>query len=106
MVKGTAIPDMRTKEGGPSASPENKEKEFAFIEGKGVFWKGCNNQNVHWRKLGVQSMDSQTMNNRSLVELLQSLIDWAVLSQRVFFFLVNCREHVPLRDVGRNLFPV
>lgn len=49
-------------------------------------------------------MDSQTMNNRSLVELLQSLIDWAVLSQRVFFFLVNCREHVPLRDVGRNLF--
>lgn len=31
MVKGTAIPDMRTKEGGPSASPENKEKEFAFI---------------------------------------------------------------------------
>ena len=29
---------------------------------------------------------------------------WAVLSQRVLFFPVDCKEHLPVRAVGRNLF--
>lgn len=62
--------------GEPCTSPESKEKEPFFYRGKKKF-RGAvvNNESIHWRKLGVQSVVAfpwMSFNSLSLAEWLPS----------------------------------
>lgn len=63
-----------------SANSKNKEGGFTFYRGKGGVGKGCDNQGVHWRNLGVQSMEASHQLGYS------TLIGWTVVGREVFSF--------------------